>query len=112
MRFAKVFDVAGTQLLCVLQPREEDGVPELKMITYVGNACVTFGNEVDDEGADPDTVIELARKAFDRFDQQQAEEAYRLAQRVAAQANEERTRPAAGDTDTDFGVPVQSTALH
>lgn len=91
MRFAKVFDVDGTQLLCVLQPREEDGVPELKMITYVGDACITFGNRVaaDDEAqADPAALLEQTRRLFDGFGQQQAEEAYRLAQRVVAEARE------------------------
>ncbi len=127
MRFAKVFDVDGTQLLCVLQPREEDGVPELKMITYVGDACITFGNRVaaDDEAqADPAALLEQTRRLFDGFGQQQAEEAYRLAQRVVAEAREVReaavaeqsdvegATPSAGDTDADFGVRLHSVALH
>lgn len=127
MRFAKVFDVDGTQLLCVLQPREEDGVPELKMITYVGDACITFGNRVaaDDEAlSDPAALLEQTRRLFDGFGQQQAEEAYRLAQRVVAEAREVReaavadqgdaegSTPTAGDTDTDFGVRLHSVALH
>lgn len=127
MRFAKVFDVDGTQLLCVLQPREEDGVPELKMITYVGDACITFGNRVaaDDEAlSDPAALLEQTRRLFDGFGQQQAEEAYRLAQRVVAEAREVREAAGAeqgdaegstltaGDTDADFGVRLHSVALH
>lgn len=127
MRFAKVFDVDGTQLLCVLQPREEDGVPELKMITYIGDACITFGNRVtadDDSLDDPAALLEQTRRLFDGFGQQQAEEAYRLAKRVVAEARDAREAavagqngaedapPGTGDTDADFGVRLHSVALH
>ena len=59
MQFAKVFEIQGTQVLCVLQPRDEDGLPEVKMVTYVGNTCVVVGNRLVPLGAPLDNPVEV-----------------------------------------------------
>lgn len=91
MRFAKIFDVSGTQLLCVLQPSEEDGVPEVQVTTYIGGVHVSFGNRLVEVGAeveDPAALFARTRELFDGMDQSDAENAYRLAVRFAAQARD------------------------
>ena len=121
MQFAKIFDIAGTQLLCVLQPSEEDGVPELQVTTYVGKACVTFGNRLvplGEEVADPDALLARTRQLFDGFDQAQAENAYRVALEMMSEASRLRDEQAgdepaaAPEPATEFGVPLVSRALH
>ena len=122
MQFAKIFDIAGTQLLCVLQPSEEDGVPELQVTTYVGKACVTFGNRLvplGEEVADPDALLARTRQLFDGFDQAQAENAYRVALEMMSEAARQRAEDGDAsdaevqvDPGTVFGVPLVSTALH
>ncbi len=70
MQFAKVFEIDGTQVLCLLQPRDEDGLPELKMVTYVGDTCVVFGNRLVPLGAeitDPTTILAKTRELFEGF---------------------------------------------
>ena len=82
MRFAKVFDVSGTQVLCLLQPSDEDGAPEVRIVTYVGKACVSFGNRLVEVGAEvdnPDALFQKTKALFDEMDQERAENAYRLA---------------------------------
>ena len=135
MRFSKLFDVDDTQLLCVLQPREEDGAPEIKMITYVGDACIVMGNhlpETDDAQPDDTDLVTRTRAVFDGIGQTEAEQAYRMAKQLLAQALESKrnvpalqqahdrrdqapdtdSRPQPGDTDSDFGIPLLSTAIH
>lgn len=145
MHFAKIFDIAGTQLLCVLQPSDGDGAPMLQLTTYVGEACVTIGNRLVEPGEqveDPQALMARARVLFDGFGQAEAEDAYRLAQKMTKEATRRRTRDAedaevaevlgaplleaadGDDTprvgadrprlrdDRDFGVPLVSTALH
>ena len=125
MQFAKVFEINGTQVLCLLQPRDEDGLPELKMVTYVGNTCVVFGNRLVPLGAevtDPSTVLAKTRELFEGFGQREAEEAYKVAQQVIADAQRERAQNTESDAppdsnqagliDSDFGVPTVSTAMH
>lgn len=137
MQFAKVFDVNGHQLLCLLQPRDEDGLPELKMVTWVGGTCVVFGNRLVQPGAtidDPAALLAKTRELFEGFGQAEAEQAYRAAQQVIESAERERAEHSsdregipgaidpeleaalhqaiAGVKDADFGVPVVSTALH
>ncbi len=82
MRFAKVFEISGTQVLCLLQPSDEDGAPEVRIVTYVGKACVSFGNRLVEVGADvndPDALFQKTKALFDEMDQERAENAYRLA---------------------------------
>jgi hypothetical protein len=82
MRFAKVFEVSGTQVLCLLQPSDEDGAPEVRIVTYVGKACVSFGNRLVEVGAEvenPDALFQKTKALFDEMDQERAENAYRLA---------------------------------
>lgn len=144
MHFAKIFDIAGTQLLCVLQPSDGDGAPMLQLTTYVGEACVTIGNRLVEPGEpveDPQALMARARVLFDGFGQAEAEDAYRLAQKMTTEATRRRARdaedgevadilgsPAADRADEahagsggerprlredrDFGVPVVSTAVH
>lgn len=135
MRFAKLFDIDDTQLLCVMQPREEDGAPEIKMITYVGNACIVMGNHLPESDAALVDAADLAtrtRAVFDGIGQNEAEQAYRMAKQLLAQALESNrhapalqtaqgrpepapalaAQPQPGDADTDFGIPLQSTAIH
>jgi hypothetical protein len=126
MQFAKVFDIHGTQVLCLLQPRDEDGLPELKMVTYVGTTCVVFGNRLVPLGetvSDPSAVLAKTRELFEGFGQAEAEQAYQVAQKVIAEATRERAEQADGApsdeggasspaTDADFGVPLVSTAVH
>lgn len=38
MQFAKLFEVDGSQVLCVLAPNDQDGALELRLMTYVGDA--------------------------------------------------------------------------
>lgn len=140
MQFAKVFEIEGAQVLFLLQPRDEDGVPEVKMITYVGNACVVMGNRLvppgTEQALDPQQVLAKTREMFDGFGQAEAEQAYRMAQKLieqAAREQAEQEREAAGDEesadsairpgvgaagagtqmiDSDFQVPLVSTAVH
>jgi hypothetical protein len=149
MQFAKVFDIKGTQVLCLLQPRDEDGLPELKMVTYVGTTCVVFGNRLVPLGTsvdDPGEVLAKTRQLFEGFGQAEAEQAYEVAQRVIAEAARERSaqadeashhglrddqaanqavdqspsaarglyssQPEVPQTDSDFGVPIVSRAVH
>ena len=125
MQFAKVFEIDGTQVLCLLQPRDEDGLPELKMVTYVGDTCVVFGNRLVPLGAeitDPTTILAKTRELFEGFGQREAEEAYKVAQQVIADAQRERNQDSGMDdkgptsqiglNDADFGVPTVSTAMH
>lgn len=93
MQFAKVFDIKGTQVLCLLQPRDEDGLPELKMVTYVGSTCVVFGNRLVPLGEpidDPGELLAKTRQLFEGFGQAEAEQAYEVAQKVIAEAARER----------------------
>ena len=135
MRFAKLFDVDDTQLLCVLQPREEDGAPEIKMIPYVGNACIVMGNQLpaaEDEQPEVADLVTRTRAVFDGIGQSEAEQAYRAAKQLLAQALDSKanvpalsqalersnqppdtvTHPQPGDADADFGIPLLSTAIH
>ncbi len=125
MQFAKVFEIDGTQVLCLLQPRDEDGLPELKMVTYVGGTCVVFGNRLVPLGVevtDPSAVLAKTRELFEGFGQREAEEAYKVAQKVFADAKREQaegtemgpesSQNQVGVTDSDFGVPLVSTSLH
>lgn len=126
MQFAKVFDIDGTQVLCVLQPRDEDGLPEMRMVTYVGDTCVVFGNRLVPPGIaldDPQAVLTRTREIFDGFGREEAEQAYRAAQKMIAEAAERarlQTLPtsdaSAGDdadfADPDFKVPLVSRVLH
>jgi hypothetical protein len=134
MQFAKVFDIEGAQVLFLLQPRDEDGVPELKMITYVGKACVVLGNRLVPPGApgiDPEELLAKTRELFDGFGQKEAEQAYRMAQQLIANARELPASEGSGNEaadaadstqaadsaaltiiDSDFGVPWVSTAKH
>ncbi len=125
MQFAKVFEIDGTQVLCLLQPRDEDGLPELKMVTYVGSTCVVFGNRLVPAGieiTDPTAVLAKTRELFEGFGQLEAEEAYKVAQKVIADAKREQSASSEGDSDpaeqqiglndADFGVPLVSTVLH
>lgn len=82
MRFAKVFEIGKTQVLCLLQPSDEDGAPEVRIVTYIGKACVSFGNRLVEVGAevgDPDALFQKTKALFDEMDQERAENAYRLA---------------------------------
>lgn len=135
MQFAKVFDIEGAQVLFLLQPRDEDGLPELKMITYVGTACVVMGNRLEppgsDQSIDPDELLAKTRELFEGFGQAEAEQAYRMAQQLIAKAQQQKSDDAGTDEsaesgrsasskdapartliDGDFGVPVLSTAMH
>lgn len=97
MQFAKVFDVDGTQVLCVLQPSEEDGAPEIRVVTYVGRACVTFGNRLIEVGAevvDREKLFRQTKALFDGMGQEEAEDAYRVALRMMSEA-------ARGESDDD-----------
>lgn len=123
MQFAKVFDIDGAQVLCVVQPREEDGLPELRMVTYVGDTCVVFGNRLVPPGIeipDPGAVLAKTRELFEGFGREQAEQAYRAAQKMIADAAEQARVSSASvsdpdtmaDSDPDFNVPVVSRVLH
>ena len=125
MQFAKVFEIDGTQVLCLLQPRDEDGLPELKMVTYVGSTCVVFGNRLVPAGieiTDPTAILAKTRELFEGFGQREAEEAYKVAQKVIADAKREQSEASDGNSadevnqiglnDADFGVPLVSTVLH
>ncbi len=125
MQFAKVFEIDGTQVLCLLQPRDEDGLPELKMVTYVGSTCVVFGNRLVPAGieiTDPSAILAKTRELFEGFGQREAEEAYKVAQKVIADAKREQSEATDGNSapeanqiglnDADFGVPLVSTVLH
>lgn len=114
MQFAKVFNIDGAQVLCLLQPRDEDGLPEMRMVTYVGDTCVTFGNRLVPPGvelADAAAVLAKTREIFDGFGQEQAELAYKAAQKMIAEAAE-RAREEAEFVDPDFKVPLASRVLH
>ena len=109
MRFAKVFDVGGTQVLCLLQPSDEDGAPEVRIVTYVGKACVSFGNRLVEVGAEvdnPDALFQKTKALFDEMDQERAENAYRLAleliQESAASDTGVGTEPGSGDASEQF----------
>ena len=109
MRFAKVFDVGGTQVLCLLQPSDEDGAPEVRIVTYVGKACVSFGNRLVEVGAEvdnPDALFQKTKALFDEMDQERAENAYRLAleliQESAASDTGVGTEPGSGDVSEQF----------
>ncbi len=109
MQFAKIFDIAGTQLLCVLQPSEGDGSPMLQLTTYVGEACVTIGNRLVEPGEqidDPAALMARARSLFDDFGQAEAEDAYRLAQRMTTEATRRRERDADGTEDAEDAEPA------
>jgi hypothetical protein len=125
MQFAKVFEIDGTQVLCLLQPRDEDGLPELKMVTYVGSTCVVFGNRLVPAGieiTDPTAILAKTRELFEGFGQREAEEAYKVAQKVIADAKRAQSEASDGNSadeanqiglnDADFGVPLVSTVLH
>jgi hypothetical protein len=136
MQFAKVFDVDGTQVLCVLAPSERDGTLELRLMTYVGDACVVLGSssaaalaqaESSDASPGEGTEGDAARRMFEGFDRAEAEKAYRLARRLLDQAARDRSQsddasdddgeregaqPESAAVDPDFGLPWVSRAVH
>ena len=96
MDFAKLFTVDGDkQLLCVLKASEDDGAPEIQVTTYVAGICVVFANRLVEVGAPiphPEGLMARTQELFGSMNQDDAEDAYRMAIDFAA-------RQAAGALD-------------
>lgn len=102
MHFAKLFTVDDNkQLLCVLRASEDDGAPEIQVTTYVAGICVVFANRLVEVGAPiqhPEALMARTQALFGSMNQDDAEEAYRMAVEFAA-------RQAAGEFDGDDALP-------